>query len=325
MSATIVKPNTLDTTLVNFSEPIANSHGGKSVKVGYADEGKLLIQAPTMVIPWDLTKEEIVKKDAPPSKDGKPVSAGVKYSFQLSFRGIDANDAHAKRLNAFHDMLKELDELLVETASANSAMWLKMKSAPRPVVEALINPTIKVSKDSTTQEPDGKYPDSIRVKVPFYNKDNNLGCQIFDKDSNYLNDISVLGKFRKGTQVACILECAGVYFSNGKFGFTWSLNQCVIKSESSGKIPRGVCLITDSDDEDDEGASATISHKPAVQQVSFSKNLVQSTNDSDDLDGGDEPNQPVATKQPEPVVVVAEPAPTTQKKVVRRAPAAVKK
>jgi len=310
MSATIVKPTTLDTKLIHFGEPIANSHGGKSVKVGYSNEDKLLIQAPAMVIPWDLTKEEY-KKDGAVGKDGKSVPSGLKYSFQLSFRGIDGNDPAAKRIKSFHDMINKIETHLVDKASENSVMWLKMKAPPRPVIEALINSTIKVSKDANTQEPDGKYPDSIKIRVPYYTKDNNLGCQIFDKEGHDLTqDVAVLNKFRKGTHMVCILECGGVYFSNGKFGLTWSLYQGVIKSETLGRIPKGVCLITDSDDDEEEEVAP--SHKPAVSKVVFTKNIVNDDDDSDELDGNSESSNP-------PKINVVQPAEAVgQKKIIRK-------
>jgi hypothetical protein len=318
MSATIVKPSTLDKSLVNFGEPQSNSHGGKSLKIGYSQEGKFLIQAPPMYIPWDLTKEEL-KSDSS-NKDPKTASnGGVKYSMQLSFRGIDGNDANAKRLKAFHSMICELDNLLVETASLNSLTWLKMKSAPKPVVEALINSTIKVSKDTVSQEPDGKYPDSIKVRIPYYSKDDKLGCAFFDKEGKQLTDMSVLNRLRRGTQVTCILECGGVYFSNGKFGMTWSLYQCAIKSESSNKIPKGVCLITDSDDEFETGeAISTPVHKPTSSQVSFTSKLVQDENDADELDAS-----PTVTPQTETKPAVNDTL--GPKKVIRKTVTAAKK
>ena len=314
MSATIVKPSTLDKSLVNFGEPQPNSHGGKSLKIGYSQEGKFLIQAPPMYIPWDISKDEF-KTDATASKDAKSApSTGVKYSMQLSFRGMDGTDANSKRLASFHNMISELDNLLVETASANSLTWLKMKSAPKAVVEALVNSTVKVSKDSVSQEPDGKYPDTIKVRIPYYSKDDRLGCAFFDKDGKQLTDMSVLSRLRRGTQVACILECGGVYFSNGKFGMTWSLYQCAIKSESSNKIPKGVCLITDSDDEMDtyEPVSAPV-HKPTSNQVSFTNKLVQDENDDDELD--DTPSHRITTP-PETKPIVNDAIGT--KKVIRK-------
>jgi hypothetical protein len=319
MSATIVKPSTLDKSLVNFGEPQPNSHGGKSLKIGYSDEAKFLIHAPPMYIPWDMTREEIKSDNPTASKDGSKPQNNVKYSFQLSFRGIDGDDLNAKRLKSFHTMLEEIDSLLVDTASANSLTWLKMKSAPKPVVEALLNPTIKVSKDTVSQEPDGKYPDSIKVRIPYYSKDDRFGCSFFDKDNKHITDMNVLSKLRRGTLVACILECGGVYFSNGKFGTTWSLYQCVIKSESMNKVPKGICLITDSDDDmDTNDLTASEVEKPASNQLRFSSQIIHD-------DENDELDENIPTKSTDSVKPVATSEPSTTKRVIRKPAAATTK
>ena len=324
MSSTIVKPSTLDKSLIHFSEPNANNYGGKTVKPGYSEEKKFLIQTPDMLVGFDLSKEEVVNKDPVIGKDGKPLPPGVKYSVQLSFKGMEGNDTNGKRLKLFHKMINELDEALIDEASRNSLTWLKMKNAPREVIDALINRTIKVSKDPKTQEPNGKYPDLMKLKIPFYAKDNKLGCDVFDKDGELIQNMDeALDKFRRGVVLSSIIECSLVYFSNGKYGYTYSLYQCCVKSEPLGKMPRGKCLITDSDDEDDsddEGAPSTQPTSVATTnqpQVSFAKTpVVQNQSSDDELDGNDsEPDTPPPAPKPE--VVVATPA-TTTKKVIRK-------
>ena len=297
---TIVKPSTLDTSLVNFGEVITNAKGGKSVKVGYNDEDKFRIRAPDMFIAFDLTTEE--------SKEIAPGIMSIpKYYFQLSFRGMEKDDASGRSIQSFHEMIDSLDELLIQKGSENSLSWLKMKTAKKEVVEALINRTIKQSKDPKTQEPNGKYPDTMKVRIPV-SKDGKLLCDIFDKDGQQIQDISVLKKFKRGAKLGLILECAGLNFMNGKFGFTaWQLWQCRVKQEAkSNGVPTGKCLITDSDDEDyvSERPTSKAQTTPAVVQetVATPSNHVE---DSDD----DRP------PTPEPVQAVAE---EPKKKVVRR-------
>jgi hypothetical protein len=187
-----------------------------------------------------------------------------------------------------------------------------MKTAPVAVVEALVNRTIKQSKDPKTQEPNGLYPDTMRVRVPV-GKEGRLLCQFYDKDKNDITDMSVVGKLRRGTVVQMILECSGIYFSNGKFGFTaWKIFQCSIVKESSSGIPRGRCLITDSDDDEDTGKQV---ETPTKQLASV--NFTQST-DKDELDGGDE-------EEHEPVVEVKPVVKKVVKKVVAPSVAPVKK
>jgi len=295
----IVKPSTLDTSLINFGEVAVNAKGGKSVKLGYNDEDKFRIRAPEMSVAFDLTVEE-----------SKEVAPGIKtipkYYFQLSFKGMEKDDANGRAIKSFHEMINELDDVLVQKGSENSLAWLKMKTAKPEVVEALINRTIKQSKDQATGEPNGKYPDTMKVRIPV-SKEGRLMCDIFDKDGQQITDISVLKKFKRGAKIGLILECAGIHFMNGKFGFTaWQLWQCRIKQEAASYgVPTGRCLITDSDDEDED-------YVPP-QQLQREKSVVQesSTAPANLVDDSDDDRPPT----PEPVKPVVE---EPKKKVVRR-------
>jgi len=296
MSSTIVKPNTLDTNLVQFGEVSTNAKGGKSVKIVYNDENKFLIRTPDMPVAFDLVVDE-----------SKEIAPGIKsiprYSFQLSFKGMENDDTNGNNISNFHGMINDLDNLLVKKGIENSLTWLKMKNVQPAVVDALINRTIKQSKDKATQEPDGKYPDTMKVRVPV-SKEGKLMCSFFDKDGNEVSDISVLQKLKRGARVAMILECAGVYFASGKFGYTsWQIYQCRIKQEpSSYGVPRGQCLITDSDDDNDCSASVA-----SVKAVSVS---ARNDDDDNEVDDDDLPTPP-------PVLVKEEP----KKKIVRKTPA----
>ena len=296
MSSTIVKPNTLDTNLVQFGEVSTNAKGGKSVKIVYNDENKFLIRTPDMPVAFDLVVDE-----------SKEIAPGIKsiprYSFQLSFKGMENDDTNGNNISNFHGMINDLDNLLVKKGIENSLTWLKMKNAQPAVVDALINRTIKQSKDKATQEPDGKYPDTMKVRVPV-SKEGKLMCSFFDKDGNEVSDISVLQKLKRGARVAMILECAGVYFASGKFGYTsWQIYQCRIKQEpSSYGVPRGQCLITDSDDDNDCSASVA-----SVKAVSVS---ARNDDDDNEVDDDDLPTPP-------PVLVKEE----SKKKIVRKTPA----
>jgi len=296
----IVKPSTLDTNLVSFGEVITNAKGGKSVKIGYNDEDKFRIRTPDMSIAFDLTVEE--SKEIAPGIKSIP-----KYYFQLSFKGMEKDDSNGRSIKSFHEMITQLEELLIEKGSENSLTWLKMKTAKPEVVQALLNRTIKQSKDADG-EPNGKYPDTMKIRVPV-SKEGKLMCDIFDKDGSQIHDVSVLKKFKRGARLGLILECAGLNFMNGKFGFTaWQLWQCRIKQEANSYgIPKGKCLITDSDDEGDD---------VVVSQQSSTPKSVQPTNHVDDSDDDRPPT-------PEPVkpTVADEP----KKKVVRRVAAPVKK
>jgi hypothetical protein len=288
MAATIIKPSTIDMANIEFAEPEINAKGGKAIKVSYAGE-KFLIHSPEMSIAFDA------------SNTAEEPGAYPKWAFQLSFDGSHESTVNGRHIKKFHSMIDDLDEHLIDAAIPNSLSWLKMKSAQRPVVEALINRTIKQSKDKKTQEPDGKYPDTMKVRIPI-GKEGRLLCNIFDKDSGdkAITDLSVLGRLKRNARVILILECSGLYVMSGKFGFTgWSLHTCKIMRDAyTGGIPRNVCLITDSDDDDTESqptvsVQAPISNTSAKKAVSI-QSRHQVNDDDDDLDRKKKPSHQVA-------------------------------
>jgi len=128
---------------------------------------------------------------------------------------------------------------------------------------------IKQGKDQVTQEPNGKYRDTMKIRIPV-SKEGKLLCDFFDKDGEYIQDISVLQRLKRGAKVSMILECSGIYFSSGKFGYTaWQVFQCRIKQDAQrGGVPRGKCLVTDSDDEGEySGPAPVIQTEEPPQQV----------------------------------------------------------
>lgn len=311
MASTIVKPNTLDTSLIQFGEVNTNAKGGKSIKVEYNDERKFLIRTPEMAVAFDLVVEE--SKELAPGVKSIP-----KYKFQVSFKGMESQDASGQAIRNFHEMITELDSILIDKGIENSLTWLKMKNPQPVVVEALLNHTIKQSKDKATQEPDGKYPDTMQIRVPV-SKEGKLMCSFFDKEGHEVSDISVLQKLKRGARVSMILECSGVYFASGKFGYaSWQVYQCRIKQEpSSYGVPRGKCLITDSDD--DTADSARVASKPAtvLPAAAAKTQLSEIVQDSDNEDDNDDdlPTPPVVEVKEDP----------KKKVTVRRAPVSATK
>ena len=153
----------------------------------------------------------------------------------------------------------------------------------------------------------------MKVRVPV-SKEGNLMCSFFDKDGIEVNDISVLQKLKRGGRVAMILECAGVYFASGKFGYTgWQVYQCRIKQEpSSYGVPRGKCLITDSDDDDDDETESTSAAPKSA--VAFTKKHYEEDDNNVDDSGDDLPPPPVEVKEETKKKVIRKPVPAATKK-----------
>lgn len=275
MSA-LVKGKNIDTSKVTFSTPRVLDNGAKLVYVNY-NNGRFSVQTPWMDMPWKMgvyTEGEYPK-----------------YSIDLSFKGMD----ESSDLQGFHDKLLELEQKIIDGGVENSRAWLKKNNPPREVVEAIYNPIVKVSKDKETGEPDGKWPPSMKLKVP--RRDGTWECKV--QDSNGLlrindseNPVNLEDVLVKNTRVRAIIQCVGLWIASGNYMCQWKL----VKAEV--EVPEGFSnqdFLEDTDDEDDGGNQPT------------------QLEDSDD----DNDNEDNAEPSPEPEPAPA-PAPAPKKKVVRR-------
>ena len=123
------------------------------------------------------------------------------------------------------------------------------KSLTEEIAKELYTPMRKVSIDSETGEPNGKWAPTFAFKI--VKRDGKVQCDCYDSDKNELplegqNAVDLSTMFKKGTKVKMILKCNGLWIASGKFGCTWRAEQIKINSpiEYSGYA---------FDDEDDEG------------------------------------------------------------------------
>ncbi len=293
----ILKPKNFDPNLLEFSEVKTNKYGGKAVYVRY-NGGKLRVQTPRMSLPYGLNEDELT--------DPKTQEViGHKYSVNLSFKNIDREHdeslppkirSNARRLREFHNMLGSVDAQIVKEGTKNSMPWLKMKNAQEAVVSALFNDTIKVSRDKETQEPDGKWPDTMKAKIIYY--DGVFKTEVYSEDRQ---EVDLKEYLVKRAETASLLECTGIWFAGGKFGVGWKLVQTQVLDRPSGLT--GYSILPESDDEDDDDNEVSVTRN--VQQSESSVDEVSDTAEgagdnglddgvesSDDDDDDDEEEQP---------------------------------
>ena len=223
----LVKSHNIDITKASFSDVKTNENGGKSIYFNY-DNSKFMMQTPVMFMPYDMSVYD--KGEYP------------KYSVELSFRDLEEDH----RVNGFHENMEKLDELLIDSAVKNSMAWFKKKKTNKDVMSALYNPMVKKSKDKETGEYDGKYPDNIRLKLPF--RDGKPNFKIRDFDDNEITDREPSDLFVKGSRVQAIVRCGGVWIVGGKFGCTWNVE--IIKVDAPASVKNYSFIDDDSDNDD---------------------------------------------------------------------------
>jgi hypothetical protein len=140
---------------------------------------------------------------------------------------------------------------------------------------------VKVSLDSETGEPNGKWPPSFAFKI--VKRDGKILCDCYDSNKKELvtdgeDAVDLEQMFKKGTKVKTILKCNGLWISNVGWGCTWRAEQIKID------VPMGFSgyAFDDSDDEDD---GHTLTRTDTVAKPSVAKPSVDNLVDSDDESG----------------------------------------
>lgn len=241
----IVKSHHINIGKVSIAEPRPNANNGKSIYINY-DRHPFIVQTPKMILPYNLSAYE---------REGAP----TKYSIELSFRDLDSNP----KVQQFYENFEKLDELIVDEGVKNSWTWLQKKKAHKDVISALFSPHIKFSRDKETGEVDGKYPPTMKVKLPFW--DGKASFKMYDFSHKEL-DRPMEELFVKGAQVQVLMKCSGIWVVGGKFGCSWNISQVMVDAPATIK---SYAFIDDSEGEDDE-------------EDSDGEELVESSDEEDD-------------------------------------------
>jgi len=289
MAETIVDGTQFSAQNIRYSAPKANASGGKSVNILNSTTNSGVRIATPLMLTWGATEFE----------------GNGKFEMSLQFpRGEYAN----ADTDAFLRNMQGLEAKIKSDALANSKDWFGKQHTSPEVIDALYTPMLKYSKDKLTGNPDLTKAPTIRVKLPLW--EGVWKCLICDEDGKKLfpgeATKTPLDFIKKGTQVAVIMQCGGIWFANGKFGVTWKLAQavvqrpkgslldeCLIKLKPADKARLQAAPAPDADD--DEPISSTV------------------------VDDSDEEEEDEEEPTPTPVVVAPPPAPVEVKKEVAAA------
>jgi len=315
-----------NTSANRYMQPKVNERGGKSITIISSQSNRSLHLSTPLMMTWGISDFVDEKGES----DGK-------FSMSLVFPNSDySNNACDEFLNK----LKAFESQILDDAVKNSEAWFGEEMS-REVAKHTFFPFLKYSKDKTTKKIDLTKPPTIRAKVPNYN--NRWAVEIYDTSSKLIfpcdnENMTPMDFIPKKSNVACVLQCGGLWFGGKGWGLTWKLVQCVVKPQEVVSV-YGRCHIqlstdelkmietapskTDAEFEDEEEMPS----QPVVV-TSSSKPLVSSTQveDSDnEEDNKVVPETPVLEKvvEPEPEVVKEpvenseEPA-VVKKKVVKK-------
>ena len=293
----VLSVNDWDTSSVRYMQPKVNDRGAKSITLISTQSNRALHLSTPLMMTWGIA--DFV--------DDKGESDG-KFSMSLNF----PNDDYATEgTNAFLSKMKDFENQILDDAVRYSDAWFG-EDLSREVVKHNFFPFLKYSKDKLTKKFDYTKPPAIRARVPNYN--NKWGIEIYDTQQTRIfpadnDNLTPMDFVPKMSNVACVLQCGGLWFGGKGWGLTWKVNQIVVKPREVVSV-YGKCHIALSDDD-----ILSMDRSTVAGDEEEKDDDVVATKTVDVVDSDDE-------QQDEPEVV-EEPTPAPKKRVVKKKAAPV--
>jgi len=290
---TVVKANEFNTDIIAYGQPKQNTSGGKSVNIMNAEVKRALYLSSPLMYTYGVSDYE----------------GNERYEMSLQFPSEEYSNP---KLDQFLQVLKDFEAKIKEDAMSKHKEWFgKTKPLSADVIDALWTPMLKYPKNKETREFDYTKAPTLRVKVPCY--EGKWSSNIFNTDYEQVfpdsNDSSLtpLDFISKGSNVAAVIQCGGIWFANGKFGVTWRLHQAVTQPRAS---KTQVCHI---ELDDDEKNVLRVKAKEDTDEVNEA--FVESDDEEEVAVEEEEEEVVEAEEEPEPE---PEPVVVKKKKVVKK-------
>lgn len=293
----VISSSDWNTAAVRYMQPKVNDRGGKSINLISTQSNRSLYVSTPLLMTWGISDFVDEKGES----DGK-------FSMSLTF----PNETYATpATHEFLAKLKAFENQILDDAVKNSEAWFGEEMS-REVAKHTFFPFLKYSKDKLTKKTDFTKPPTIRAKVPNYSGRWNV--EVYDTKRQLLfpcdnENLTPMDFVPSRSNVACVLQCGGLWFGGKGWGITWKLNQCVVKPHVQETV-FGQCHIqlTSEDIQTIETQPVQLAEEEDEEQQPAAR-VVTSTEVAD----SDDDAEPEPEPEPEPAAVV-------KKKVVKKAP-----
>ena len=301
MANTIVTPEQFaPADNIVYTKPKVNSVGGKSVGIINSSTRRSLMVSTPLMLNWGVNIYE---------KEG-----GNSYSISLQFQRDEFSSPQEK---AFLGMLMDMETQIKEDALKHSRDWFG-KQLTKDGIDMIWNPILKYPKNKDTGEADLERDPTLKVKLPVW--DNEYKFELFDVNNEMLipngEEMGPEVFINKGSNIACILQCGGLWFANNNFGVSWKLYQGVVKPSES--LKKGTCHISLSTEDKELIKKDPVPSASGTSDEEGSNNVMVESDDEGDGEAaesstGEEEPEEEAEPEPEP-----EPIKPKKKRVVKK-------
>ena len=286
------------TSDIKYSKPKVDARGAKSIGILNAGANSATYISTPLMLTWGVN--EYVDE-----KSGK-----VSYDLALQF----PNDEYAKddTTNFMNNMI-EFENKIKADAITNAKEWFCKTKMSEDAIDALWTPMLKYTKDKNSGESDTSRAPTLKVKIPYW--EGEWKTELYDVNQRAIfpdpenNAITPKDLVAKGSHVAVVLLCGGIWFANGKFGVTWKLFQGVVKPKAT---MRGTCHIQLSSEDKDRMIKQTLNDDDLDDDEEQQSDAHVSSTAVDDSDEEEDVKAEVAA------VVAKEVVPEPVKKVVKK-------
>ena len=204
-----------------YTKPKLNANNGKSIGILNKHNMKSLYISTPLMLTWGVNEWS-------DDKTGKK-------SFDLALQFPSEENSEC---SAFLKNMQELEMRIKSDVITNCKEWLGKPKMSSDAVDALWSPMLKYPKDKTSDEFDYSRAPSLKVKIQYWegvfkNVElyNEAGTLVFPNAND--DNMSISDFIVKGSNMATIIQCGGIWVANGKFGVTWKLFQGVVKPKTS--------------------------------------------------------------------------------------------
>jgi hypothetical protein len=257
--------------------------------------------------------------------DEKTGESDGKFTISLNFPN---QDFATPATTEFLEKVKEFESQILQDAVTNSEAWFG-EEMTLPVVKHTFFPFLKYTKDKTTKKVDPTKPPSIRAKVPNYN--GRWAVEIYDIKQQRIfpcenENMTPMDFIPKKSNVACVLQCGGLWFGGKGWGLTWKLVQCVVKPQEVVSV-YGRCHIQLSMDDISKMDSPVVTREDDDESAVAAAPVSTEVEDSDEEQEQERAEAPVVAAPVkklvkkaavEPVAEAADVAAAPKKKVVKK-------
>jgi len=248
MSDEILNGSTFNAQEINYSPVRVSPQGGKNIKIlNSVNRRWLMIATPLM--------DTYGASDYVDPATGNGIG---KYSMSICFKGA------SEETKQFLEKMERMEEKIKADALKNSKAWFGKVYNSSEVLEALWSPMLKYSKDPATGEANKSKAPYMNIKLQKYSEKWN--CEVYDEkgDILYPNDeneqVSPTDFLPQSTEkrVRCVIQCGGLWITNGKFTVTWELKQVSVQSQRPPLMGQKRCYVRISEEVAEEPAPTVV-------------------------------------------------------------------